>query len=677
MSSTVPHAPESAALLTREAREFLERSPFLFFGTRSADGRCDLSPRGDVPNVLSLQPDGTLLMPDRAGNNRIDSTRNLLEQPMVTLVALNVGANRYLHIQGEARVSREAALLKAFAVRGEAPLHVMRITPQSIALVDTLALQEAGFWSPPAGGFAPMKLGAIIHSQIAHHSGRHVPPGLEESATLALLEKKGLGGVYAPLEPYVRGKAFDRLDPHTRRFLATAKLAAMSLSSGNGRHGALLLGGAEGFIRPLDEHHIEIRSRHEPLLMDPEAGGRAGGLLVRPGQNETLRLNGVVESCGSDGLTRRVVLRTEEIYFHCSNSFARSRMWRSKSNLAWSGTRKFICRERVQECEDVVSFVLSPEDDAPLLPFRAGQYVTVSPPENPALQRCYSLSNTPGDAHLRITVRKHESGALSRWLHVHIRAGAAVRLGAPRGRFTLDEGSSRQVALISAGVGLTPLVSMLAHLTRTFPGRPVWFIHGARNGNEHAMREFVESLARRNPGVRTHFAYSQPREADRAGMHYDTAGRIDIGTIAGLLDPADTDFYLCGPSEFMTSLRSALELRGAPAERIRMELFAAGEEAVRPRALPKSPSDGPPPIVCFTRSGKTVRWDPAAGTLLAMALKQGLPAPYICRSGDCQSCALPLEGGHVLYPEDLDVLPPEGYVLMCQAVPADDVKIEL
>jgi ferredoxin-NADP reductase/predicted pyridoxine 5'-phosphate oxidase superfamily flavin-nucleotide-binding protein len=673
----VPEASKTAAPLTREAREFLERSPFLFLGTRSRDGRCDLSPRGDVPNVLTLQPDGTLLMPDRAGNNRIDSARNLLEQPEVTLVALNVGTDRFLHIQGETRVSRETALLEAFAVRGEAPLHVTHITPRSVDLVDTLALQEAGFWSPPPGGFAPMKLRAIIDSQISHHSGRHVPPGLEESATTALLEKAGLSGLYAPLEPYVRGKAFARLDPHTSEFLSFARLAALSCDVGNGRYGPVLLGGPEGFIRPLDEHHIELRSRHERLHAEPAAGGQVGGLFVRPGRNETLRLNGVVESCESDGATRRVVLRTEEIYFHCSNSFARSRMWRSKSNLAWSGTREFVCRERVQECDDVVSFVLAPADDAPLLPFRAGQYVTVTPPDNPALQRCYSLSNTPGDAHLRITVRKHGTGALSPWLHKNVQPGSSVRLGAPRGRFTLDERSTRQIALISAGVGLTPVVSMLAHLTQTLPGRPVWFIHGARNGDEHAMRDFVEAQARRNPGLRTHFSYSRPGESDRIGTHYDAAGRIDVDTIAALLDLDEADFYLCGPSEFMTSLRSSLEERGVPSERIRMELFAAGGEAVRPLKLPSSPSDGPAPNVCFSRSGKEVRWSPAAGSLLTLALEQGLPAPYICRSGDCQSCALPLEGGHVAYPEDLDVMPPEGYVLMCQAVPAGDVKIEL
>jgi ferredoxin len=198
----------------------------------------------------------------------------------------------------------------------------------------------------------------------------------------------------------------------------------------------------------------------------------------------------------------------------------------------------------------------------------------------------------------------------------------------------------------------------------------VWFIHGARNGRAHVRRDDVRQLAGSGTALRTHFAYSQPAPEDLAGRDYDHRGRIDITTLTALLDPLQTDFYLCGPNDFMMALKAGLTERGVPKERIRMEIFGAGDS--RPGTV-----TSPPATVTFARSGVTAKWTSADGPLLDLALGKNLDAPYVCRQGDCQSCAQKLLAGTVAYPADLDIEPTEGHVLLCQATPMGDVSIDL
>ncbi len=660
--------------LSPGAEEFIAQSPLLFVASRGMNGQLDVSPRGDDPRVLELEDGQILLLPDRRGNNRLDTVRNVIDRPDIALAVLRPGANRYLQIRGRAEISTRQADLQRFESNGEFPSSVARIHVCSAEFIQGAALEAAEFWSPTQRSLVPMDLFAIIKRQIEHHGGKYVPAPVQ--ALSGANVGGGLQDAYQAPSDYVRRKAFATLDPYTEDLVHSSRLAVLAHGAAAGDIAIAMAAGISGFARAVDDTHISV---HEPLSIQPVAGDYIGGLFIKPGQNETLRVNGAVVSTSAIGNTSETVINTTEIFLHCANSLARSRIWRSKKYLAWEGMREFICQERVRECEDVVSFRLSPADAVPLAPFSPGQFVTLAPPgsaRDADMRRCYSLSEAPANSHLRITVKKLAGGRMSGWLHDQFNPGSRVLLGAPRGRFMLDESSSRTIALISAGVGLTPMVSMLQHLTAEMRQRPVWFIHGVRNGEGHAMRGFARSQAAANGALKCWTAYSRPRGDDRKGSDYDAEGRIDIATIEALLDIHGTDFYLCGPSEFMDSLKGALLERGVPGHLIRMEIFGSGGARTSDRAKDSDLAWHPHKVI-FSTSGIETVWRKDTDSLLSLALNQGLDAPYICRSGDCQTCALRLLSGSVRYPEDSDVLPPDDQVLMCQAVPAEDVTIDL
>lgn len=645
-------------MLSPEALDFVRTSPFLFIASRAGGDRIDVSPRGDLPCVLTIASPDALLLPDRPGNNRLDTVGNMLAEPKVCLAVLNPGADRFLRIRATSAVSVAPEDLAPFDIRGQAPLSVARLTVTSADFIATDAFRRAQFWSPVATNLMPLDLFAMIKDQLVYHADRGVAPEPQQPSAQTILEGSGLSNAYKAPSHYVRRKAFAAFDPHTSTFLAATRFAVLAYCGDDDELDITLIGGETGFATRCDERQLLARA-------DVTPHGAVGGLFVRPGMPESLRLNGIVGE-PEDGHIR---VDTREMFLHCSNSFVRSRIWRPR--LAWNGKREFICRERRDEAQGVVSFLLAPADDAPLESFQAGQYVTVSGPEvnGRALERCYSLSSAPVDDHFRITVKRHEQGAVSRWLHDEIEPGAMLLLGAPRGRFRLDDQSSRPVALISAGVGVTPMMSMLLHLTSTASDRPVWFFHGVRDGGTHPMRQELRALA--HPRLRTHIVYSQPRVQDRIGRDYDQQGRIDIATLAERLDLPGTDFYLCGPNDFMMLLKRQLIDRGVPETQIRLEIFGASG------GTGAHHSDAPPATVTLSRTGTKLAWTPADGALLDLILRKGVDTPYVCRQGYCQSCAQRLTAGEVAYPPDVDVEPAQGYVLLCQATPLGDVSIEL
>ena len=170
-------------------------------------------------------------------------------------------------------------------------------------------------------------------------------------------------------------------------------------------------------------------------------------------------------------------------------------------------------------------------------------------------------------------MKRHDQGLVSRQLHDRLEVGAIVDARPPAGDFVLDAASNRPVVLVSAGVGLTPMVSMLHELVARGDERPIWFVHGARDGAHHALAEEVAARAAAVPNVRVHTAYSQPREQDREPARFQSVGRVDAALLESLLPDLDADFYVCGPTGFMASLQEGLESRGVASERIHSEAF--------------------------------------------------------------------------------------------------------
>ena len=234
-----------------------------------------------------------------------------------------------------------------------------------------------------------------------------------------------------------------------------------------------------------------------------------------------------------------------------------------------------------RETADVTSFYLQPRDGSSVLEFSAGQHlplkVSISDGNEPSdnnepLTRTYSLSNGPGQGHYRISVKRETNGLVSRFLHDAIEVGSVLDASRPAGDFVL-ENSERPVVLISAGVGVTPMVSMLHALTAEPSRRPIVFLHGARDGDHHALASEVRAIAQENDNVQSLTAYSRPRPNDVVHRDYDVDGRLNETLIADSVPNLDADYFLCGPAPFLAAIAEALHNLGVDESSIHIEQF--------------------------------------------------------------------------------------------------------
>ncbi|RZT29667.1 globin domain-containing protein [Cupriavidus agavae] len=239
---------------------------------------------------------------------------------------------------------------------------------------------------------------------------------------------------------------------------------------------------------------------------------------------------------------------------------------------------------REQESEHVVALTLAAADGAALRDFKPGQYISVEARLGDGTRqlRQYSLSGERGLPTWRISVKREEgnaetpAGAVSNWLHDNAHVDTTLHVSTPWGDFapTLDD--RRPIVLMSAGIGVTPMVSVLRTLARENPHRHVLFAHAARHGGHHAHRDDVVWARERMPNLRTHVSYEQPAATDRTGHDYDHAGTMPIGALLQAEQTSgfqDARFYLCGPLGFMQAQRHALIAAGVPVGHIHREVF--------------------------------------------------------------------------------------------------------
>lgn len=251
----------------------------------------------------------------------------------------------------------------------------------------------------------------------------------------------------------------------------------------------------------------------------------------------------------------------------------------------WNGYRPFVVDRKVRESDIVTSFYLKPRDGGPLPAFEPGQYVTVKVdhPTPPTSPRNFSLSDRPGLGHYRISVKREPGtppGLISTYLHDQVKVGDVLQLGPPCGEFTLKADGRRPVVLVSGGVGLTPVLSMLKALAERGDDVPVYFVHGSRNSRTHALAGEVAAIAAERPNVRVHVRYSEPLPGDVEGGRCDGTGIIDASVLKGLLPGNDADFYLCGPKPFMACLYHGLRDWGVPAAQVHFEFFGPKQDLI-------------------------------------------------------------------------------------------------
>ena len=336
---------------------------------------------------------------------------------------------------------------------------------------------------------------------------------------------------------------------------------------------------------------------------------------------------------------------------------------------AWPGFRPMRVSRLVPETKDVTSIYLAPADGAELPPAAAGQYLSLRVPGlgEPAPVRSYSLSAPVGDSY-RISV-KHD-GLVSSYLTTALTVGSVLDVAAPRGEFVLADGP-QPLVLLSAGIGVTPVLAMLHQLAAGPSTRPVWWVHAARGPDEQPLASEAARLLAELPNGHSHVFYS-------------SAGRLTADRLAGLGLPRDGVVYLCGPAAFMDDMRTALGASGIEPSRVRTELFGAlaainpgvvGAGSGRRPHPPASPGRGP--LVTFARSGLSVPYDATRTSLLEMAELCDVPTRWSCRTGVCHTCSTPLLSGEVSY-DPQPLTPPEpGTALLCCSRPDSPVVLDM
>ncbi len=350
---------------------------------------------------------------------------------------------------------------------------------------------------------------------------------------------------------------------------------------------------------------------------------------------------------------------------------------------------------RVAQVEDessvIRSFYLEPADGDGLLPYQAGQYLTIrATPENserPVI-RTYTLSSAPGDSRYRISVKREPEGQISNHLHDTLRVGSILEAKAPRGDFVIDAAETRPAVLLAGGVGITPMISMARHVARegfrTRHIRSLTVFHATQTTDQRAFFDEFRGMAFRTEQAIRYFSFvDRPTNAEKAGRDFSGVGHITADVLRQTLMLDDYDFYLCGPGPFMQAMYDMLRHLGVRDCRIFAEAFG-------PASLKRDPDQASPSsetkeeaetaIIRFAKSGFEQSWSAGDGSILETAETHGLTPEFGCRNGACGSCAVKLTAGEVAYRGQPTGAREEDEVLICCAVPAkgsDVVEVAL
>ncbi|KAB8073061.1 globin-like protein [Aspergillus leporis] len=300
-----------------------------------------------------------------------------------------------------------------------------------------------------------------------------------------------------------------------------------------------------------------------------------------------------------DALTPEILDAWTTAYWLLANLMIGREAELYKQADGWTEFRDFRIAKKVPESSEITSFYLEPVDGKPLPQFRPGQYISVQvfvPDLKFPQCRQYSLSDKPRSDYYRISVKRESGlntadpnatahpGYVSNILHANINEGDVVKVSHPYGDFYLSEPESpNPIVLIAAGVGLTPLTSILNTLTSNppdAPNRKIHFIHGARSTAARAFKNDVKALTEKYPNLHASFFITHPSAEEKAGVDFDYEGRVDVAKLDKtkdlFLEDDKTEYYICGPDKFMTSTRAGLKAVGVSDDRIKMELFGTG-----------------------------------------------------------------------------------------------------
>lgn len=361
----------------------------------------------------------------------------------------------------------------------------------------------------------------------------------------------------------------------------------------------------------------------------------------------------------------------------------------------WEGWRTFLVDRRKAESETVTSFYLVPEDGGGLPAYRPGQSLGFAldlPDRMSPVIRNYTISDSPQDTgSYRLSIKRELAptdqldlapGAASNHFHDHVQVGTKLQVRAPSGQFALCPNGKGPVLLLSGGIGCTPMIAMLNAIVDAGSTRDVWFVHGVRNGREHAFGGHVRAIAKAHDNIRAHICYSRPDNVDVLGENYDSAGHVTAELLKSLMPDTSAQVFLCGSTPFMKALYNDLIDTGFDEFQIVYEFFGNACELRETTPKQAAPDIGLAPdapfMVEFRQSGVSANWTQSAGTILELAEANGVEPDFVCRSGMCHSCLSVVLAGEFEYIYDGVVTPVgDDEVLICSARPTSDLVVDV
>lgn len=324
-------------------------------------------------------------------------------------------------------------------------------------------------------------------------------------------------------------------------------------------------------------------------------------LFVRAEQYEIVgkHLLGTMSAVLGDAATPEILDAWGAAYWQLADIMINKEDQLYKETSYWPDWKDFRITKKEKESEEITSFYLEPVDGMKLPVFKPGQYISVNvfvdELDGGVWQaRQYSLSDAPGKKCLRISVKREPGvelgepkhlthpGYISNLLHDTKHQGDVVKVSHPFGDFfyaDLDGGADAPVVLISAGVGLTALTSIFNTLVEKKSERPITWIQGARNAHTRAFKKHFDSVAANHGNVHTVYFSSSPKQDEKEKKDYDIKGRVDLDRVNKHVlfsDNEKTQYFICGPTQFMVDVETKLKSYGVPAERVKMELFGTG-----------------------------------------------------------------------------------------------------
>ncbi|MGY5809133.1 2Fe-2S iron-sulfur cluster-binding protein [Rhizobium sp. LEGMi198b] len=336
----------------------------------------------------------------------------------------------------------------------------------------------------------------------------------------------------------------------------------------------------------------------------------------------------------------------------------------------------------VDEAPDVKTFMFEAERPS-LFSYRAGQFLTLELPTAAGpLLRTYTIASSPSrPMTISVTVKAQATSIGTRWMFENLSKGSLLKAIGPAGAFTLDLSRRHKLLFVSAGSGVTPMMSMLRWLSDVSPDADVTFLHCARSPADIIFRTELACLAHLMPNLKLGFVVEH-RSSDWSGL----SGRLDSGKLKCLVpDLLDREIFCCGPDPFMAGMRSLAAAAGFTMEHYHEEAFsfapAVTAEVVieTTRHPPAAESGAAGTSVRFQVSGVEGNATPDE-TVLAVARRCGVRLPSVCEIGLCGTCKVKMASGDVDMSHDGGITGEEiaeGYILACCSKPLSPVEIEI